>query len=68
MQLTKTLSRRFYRFVEPAERIAQQILAVAFGSGIIYGAATYGPKALKIYQIFQDDASQLAAVATLLHL
>jgi len=56
------------RFVEPAERIAQQVLAIAFASGLLYGAITYGPKALKIYEIFQDDANQLASVVTLLQL
>jgi hypothetical protein len=55
-------------FVEPAERVVQRILTVAVASGILYGAAAYGPKAIKIYRILQDDASQLASVTTLLHM
>mmetsp|Transcript_39292 Transcript_39292/g.87848 ORF Transcript_39292/g.87848 Transcript_39292/m.87848 type:complete len:350 (-) Transcript_39292:410-1459(-) len=53
------------KFFEPLEKLAQQALLVLIGSGLLYATVAWGPKAVKIYQILNDDAAALSNVITL---
>lgn len=51
------------RFFQPLERFVRTTLLVSIVTALIYGAATYGPKAVKIYRILNDDAASLSEIA-----
>jgi hypothetical protein len=47
------------QFVRPLEEAAQKVLLASIAVGLIYGAATYGPKAVAVYQILNDETTKL---------
>ena len=44
--------------MRPLEEAAQKVLLASIAVGLIYGAATYGPKAVAVHQIPNDETTK----------
>ena len=47
------------QFLKPLEELVQRALLAAIAVGLVYGFATYGPKAVAVYEILNDETTRL---------